>query len=109
MIDGAGDTQRQCLVQNLIVPRRLVVGMQQQMRVPFDETRQERRARQIDRRRVARHSQLRPRTNRFDAVAAHQHGPTIVRLTVDAVPNARGNEQGCAQRRCRDRLWALSV
>ena len=35
--DGAGDAVGQRLAQHLVVPRRLVVGMQQQVRVALDE------------------------------------------------------------------------
>ena len=39
VIHGARDAQRQRLAQHLIVPDGLVVGMQQQMRVPLDHAR----------------------------------------------------------------------
>ena len=40
MVHRARDAQRERLVEHLIVPRRLVVRMQQQMRVPFDQARE---------------------------------------------------------------------
>ena len=52
VVRRAGDAERERLVQHLIVPRRLVVRMQQQVRVPLDEPGQQRRAGQVDRRRA---------------------------------------------------------
>ena len=66
----------------------------------FDETRDERSAGEIDRRRVRGHRERRARTGRFDAFAPDEHRPAFVRRIVDRVPDARGDEE-------RDGLRAL--
>ena len=48
MVRGACDAKRETCVRNLVLPPRLVVGVQQHVRVPFDESRGDRCARQID-------------------------------------------------------------
>ena len=63
------------------------------MRVPFDHPRDERRTGQVDRRRIRGGSDLRARTDRLDAAAAHEHDPSLVRPRLSPVPHTRGNEQ----------------
>ena len=67
--------------------------MQQQVRVPLDETRQERRARQSDSHRVGGHGHLSSRPHRLDAFSANEHHPTVVRRVGDGVPYSIGHEQ----------------
>ena len=52
VIRRARDAQRDGFVQNLIIPGRFVVGMQEQVRMPFDQPGEQRRTGQIDRRRA---------------------------------------------------------
>ena len=52
VIHGARGAQRQRLVQHLVVPAGLVVRMQEEMAVAFDESRQQRRASEIDAARI---------------------------------------------------------
>ena len=73
VIDRTGDAIRERFARHLIVPRRLVVGMQQQMRVPFDQPRHQRRARQRDRSCTGRRRTRRP--GRLDAIAPHDDDP----------------------------------
>ena len=77
----------EALVQHLVVPRRLVVGVQQDVRVPFDQPRHQRRARQVDDRRAGR-GDARRRPDGLDAIAAHAHRPALVHRV--AVEHARG-------------------
>ena len=48
MIDGAGGAQGEALVHHLVVPRGLVVGVEQNVRVAFDQAGQQGRAGQVD-------------------------------------------------------------
>ena len=77
VIDGARGAQRETLVRNLIVPRCLVVGMQQDMRVPLDQSRQQRRARQLYDLRV-RDAGGCLRTGGLDPIPFHSHRPTLM-------------------------------
>jgi len=47
MIHGSSDSLRYRFFQNLVIPDGFVVGMQQDVRMAFDQSRQERLARQI--------------------------------------------------------------
>ena len=89
MVRCARDAQGQRFARHLIVPRRLVVRMQQHVRVPFDETWQQGGARQIDHPR-ARGAGSRVGADCLDAIAAHAHRPPVVRRV--AVEHARRSE-----------------
>ena len=91
MIDGARDAQRQAFVQHLIVPRSLVVGVEQDVRVAFDQAGQQRGAGQIDDLGVGG-VDGRGGSGGLDAVAAHAHGPAFVHGL--AVEDAGGLEDG---------------
>src|SRR5262249_20202980 len=81
------------LAEYLVVPDRLVVGMQEQVRVGLDHPRDQRRSGQIDHLGVARRVDLRARTNCFDAVTSNEHDPTLVRRSIGAVPEALGGQE----------------
>ena len=49
VIGRPADPQRQRLLEHLVVPGRLVIGVQQHVRVGVDQPRQQRRAGQVDR------------------------------------------------------------
>ena len=93
--DRTRGAQRQRLVQHLIVPARLVVGMEEEVAVPLDHPRHQRVAGQVDGARAGGNGEV--GADRDDAVAAHQDLPAGVGLAVDAVEH-RGRAQ---QERCR--------
>ena len=62
----AGDAEAERLLQHLIVPQRLVVGVQEEMRVPLDEARDERRSRERDPLGAGRRRHARLGTHRLD-------------------------------------------
>ena len=66
---------------------------EEEMRVPLDETGEQRRSGQRDRHRVTRRRDLRLRTHGLDFVAAHEHGPALMRRAV-AVPDSIRDEKG---------------
>ena len=101
MIDRARHAKRLGLAQHLVVPRRFVVRVQQDVRVRLDQPGHERCARQFDHRRTGdRH--VRSGANRLDAAAADQHCPARVQRI--AVEHARRPQdvrvRGC-RRSCR--------
>ena len=84
--DGARGAQRERLVQHLIVPARLVIGVQEQMAVPLDHPGHQRVAGQVDHLRAGGGGQV--RADRGDPVALDQHLPAGMDLAVDAVEHA---------------------
>ena len=91
VIDGAGGAQRESFVRHLVVPRSLVVGMQQDVRVAFDQAGQQRGAGQVDDLGVGG-VDGRGGSGGLDAVAADAHGPAFVRGL--AIEDAGGFEDG---------------
>ena len=89
--DGAGGAQRERLVQHLIVPQGLVVGMQEQVRMALDHSGHQRSAGEVDRARAGGRGQV--RADRGNPVAVDQHRPALVRLRIDAVEHPRGAEE----------------
>src|SRR6185437_10776562 len=74
--DGSpGNTQCQGLLQDLVVPRCLVVRMQHHVRVSFDEARHERRSGERDLTGAGWHLDARAWANGHDLLATHQHDP----------------------------------
>ena len=63
------------LLQHLVVPQRLVVGMQEHVRVEVDQARHQRRARQRDALRVGGRPHRRRIADRLDGAVADQHDP----------------------------------
>ena len=80
------------LAQDLFVPGSLVVRVQQQVGMAFDETWQQSRPGQRDRDGIGRRGDLRSRANGGDAPVAHEYRPTVVWRIVGAGPNAIENE-----------------
>jgi hypothetical protein len=80
MVGGTGDAQREAFVRDLVVPGRLAIGVQQHMRMAFDEPGRERRARQIDDRRACdrRACDCVSRSDRVDPIEVDAHGPPVV-------------------------------
>ena len=76
MIDGPCHAQRLRFEEHLIVPARLVVGVQQDVRVRVDEPGQERHAGEIDLDRAAGGDGRRG-TGRLDARAADEDRPAV--------------------------------
>ena len=84
-------------LQHLIVPRRLVVGMQEHVRVPLDQPGQQRRAGKIGHRRAGRRiADAGP--GRLDPVAPDTNGPAFVHGL--AVENAGGFQHHGRRWRC---------
>ena len=92
MLRGLERAVRLRLLQHLVVPRRFVIGMQEQMRMEVDEARDECRTGEGDGLRVARIDAVR-RTDGDDGAAAHQHGPAGVGDVIGAVPYAIRTQQ----------------
>jgi hypothetical protein len=84
VIRSACDSDAEQFVRDLIVPGRLVVRMQQDVRVRVDEARHERRAGQVDRLGPGGRRHIRRRPSGFDPSAADDNGPSIAhRLAVE--------------------------
>src|SRR5579862_2436786 len=67
--------------------------MEQQMRVAFGETGEQRGARKSDRGAAGGQLHFVVRTYRFDPVAANEHGPAFMRLILGRGPYAVGKQQ----------------
>ena len=80
------------LLQDLVVPQRLVVRVQKQVGVPFDQAGNEGRARQLHPL-GARGVEPGDRPGCLDAVATHHHRPAALGRIAGAVPDGIGNEQ----------------
>ena len=104
VVHGARRAQAERLLEHLIVPRRFVVGMQQDVRVPFDQAWQQCRARQLDDfGRRCRHAVGGPRG--VDAIAADPDRPALVHGgTVEHAGRLQDDDPGGVTRR---RLLAL--
>jgi hypothetical protein len=83
----ARGAERERLVQHLIVPQRLVVRMEEEVRMALDHPRHERRSGQLDDACARRRFDRRPRGRNL--VALDQHGPVLVSPRIDAVEHAR--------------------
>jgi len=93
MIGGTRYAQAQRLMSDLIVPDRFCVWMQEDMRMSFDESRQQREPRQVY------HLGIEGRFDTicwscfFNAFAAYKHHPIVVKLGRLAIENVRGLEE----------------
>jgi hypothetical protein len=65
--------------------------VEEEMTVPLDHAGHQRGPRQLDHARTGGRAQ--PWTGRLDPIAAHQHGPALVRARINAVEDAVGAEQ----------------
>ena len=89
MIDCTGGTQRESFMRHLVSPGSFIVRMQQDVRVPFNETRQQREAGQ----RNPISTDIvngRRRTDCIDPVSPDTYDPTFVQLV--AIEYTRGPE-----------------
>ena len=89
--DRPGGAQRERLVQHLIVPQGLVVGVEEEVRMALDHSREQGRAGQIDDLGAGRCGEVGPGCG--DAVALDQHRPAGVRARIDAVEDPGGAEE----------------
>ena len=105
VVDAAGDAQRQRLAQHLVVPARLVVGMQQQVRVSLDQAGHQRRALSAMVRAPGGSGDRGGRTSRLDALAADHHDPAGVRrLAVEHAIGLQDERRGRRLLRRRSQL-----
>jgi hypothetical protein len=89
------------LLQHLIVPRRLVVRMEQEMRVQVDEARRQRSACKIDAHRIGRRIERGDRADRGDGAVAHAHAPAVMRRVAVGRPDAVGKQHDVGRNRVR--------
>ncbi len=89
VVGRATDPQGQGLLQDLVVPQRLIIRVEQHVRMQVDEARQERPARQLDRASPVGRLDLAGRTGGLDPIAADDDRPALVRLGVDPVEHPR--------------------
>src|SRR5664279_231218 len=101
VVRRARDAKGERLVEHLIVPRCLVVGMQEDVRVRIDEAGKQRGSRKIDARRVGRRVDRCGDAGCDDGVAADEHRPPLVHR--GAVEDALRGEQRRALRGERER------
>src|SRR5260370_41019859 len=85
MIRGTRHAQGQRLVSYLIVPGRFSIWMQEDMRMSFDESRQQRHPGQVDYFGIAGRFDTTCCSGCFNALAAYEHNPIIVKLRRFAV------------------------
>src|SRR5262249_54982603 len=97
VVGGPADPKRQRLLEHLVVPRRLVVWVKEDMRMGVDQPRQQRGSGELDHASVRGQAQRTRRSRALDLVTADQDEPTVVRFQGSAVENARGLEY---DRRC---------
>ena len=90
VVDGARGAQSEALMQDLVVPGGLVVGMQHDVRMALDQARHQRGAGQLDGL-GAGGIDAGGGPRGFDAVAGHTHGPTFMHGL--AVEDARRLQQ----------------
>jgi hypothetical protein len=102
MIDGPCGAQAQRFLENLIVPAGLVVGMQQDVRVSFDQPGKQRRSGHLHDCGVGC-GDGGARSGPFDALTADAHDPSVVHR--EAVEDARRLQD--ADRL--GRLWRIGV
>ena len=90
VVDRAGGAQRQRLVEHLIVPQGLVIGVEEEVAVALDQPGHEGRAGKVDHPGAGGSGEIGP--GRDDAVAVDQHLPAGVhRIAVEhAAPGAGG-------------------
>jgi hypothetical protein len=86
------------LGEHLIVPQRLVVRMQEQVRVQIDQAGSERGAGQGDALGIRRRLDAVGRTDRGDLAVVHQHRPAGMRGVAVGGPHAVGQQQGILRR-----------
>jgi hypothetical protein len=103
MIDGARHAQRQRFARDLIVPARFVVGVKENVRVAFDKSRRQRRARQVHQR-CARVGDRRSRTRGVDAAVLHPYRPSVMHRL--AIEHPGGSEKSDGARLLRARRAA---
>ena len=75
--DAPDGAQLERLLEHLVVPRRLVVGVQQQVRVQVDQPRDEVLVVEREPARRGGHGDLPRRCDRLDASAAHEHDAVL--------------------------------
>jgi hypothetical protein len=80
------------LAQHLIVPERLAVRVQEEVRVALDEPGDQRGAGQLDTRGAGGGADVLGRADRLDAVAADHNDPPGVGRVEHAVPHRLGND-----------------
>ena len=85
--------QAQWLLQHLIVPRRLVVRMQQHVRMQVDHAGHQRHARQVDDHRVRWRLHARRHADGGDASVLHEHHGTDDRWGTRAIEHTRRPQQ----------------
>ncbi len=98
---GSRGAERQRLVQDLVVPELLIVGVKEQMRVALDQPGHERCAGKVDDAGAARRGNR--RSHGANAIAVNHDRPALVRHRVHAVEQARrAQQQRIGERRSRD-------
>jgi len=91
VVRRARHAERERLVQHLVVPGRLVVGVEQEVRVSLDQPGEQRRARERDPAHGRWRGERSGRSGRGDAFAAHEHRPSFAH--VGTVEHPVGHEQ----------------
>lgn len=93
---GARHTQGLGLLEDLIVPRGLVVGVQKEMSMAFDHPRHQRLAGEINPEGVLRQGDPSRGARRLDPIAPHQHGPShVARSPIEDRVGAEEDRVGC--------------
>ena len=93
MVGGAADAQGQRLLEDLVVPGGLVVGVEQDVGVGVDEARQQGRPGQVDHARVGRRRDLGGRPGPLDESAADEDDPAVVRRVGLPVEDPVGSQE----------------
>jgi hypothetical protein len=99
VVRRAGDAQGERLVEHLVVPRGLVVRVEQDVRMRIDQSGENGRARKLDDASVGRCPDLRGWSRAFDPVTANEDRPPVV--DVGAIEDARRTEEDRGRRRRR--------
>ena len=89
MVGCPADPQCQCFLENLIIPERFVVRVEQDMSVGVDQPRQQGRPRQFDRPGSPRGPSPGGRSGRLDDLALDHDDPAVVSLECQSIPNPR--------------------
>ena len=94
MGDGAGIAETERLLEHLIVPQGFVVRMKEEVRMAFDQPRQERRARERYPLGAGRRPDPGLGADRLDPGSPNHHDPAALRGLGDAIPHRVRGQHG---------------
>ncbi len=92
MIRRACDAKGERFLEDLVVPLRFIIWMQEEVNMRIDQSGKQSRSRQFDSSRARRNSRVVTRTGIGDGVPGYDHDPVVMGSRVDAIEDRRGDE-----------------